>query len=59
MLKKSDTYEGLTYESWAMDAYLLSLSADTSSLGAQRTNNKFGTYVLMCNTNVCTLNLVT
>ena len=26
-----------------MDAYLLSLSAD--SLGAQRTNNKFGTYV--------------
>ena len=46
----------LTYESWAMDAYLLSLSAD--SLGAQRTNNKFVTHVLMCDTNVCTLNLV-
>ena len=40
----------------AMDAYLLSFSAD--SLGAHRTNNKFGTYVLMCDTNVCTLNLV-
>ena len=40
-----------------MGAYLLSFSED--SLGAQRTNNKFGTYVLMCDTNVCTLNLVT
>jgi hypothetical protein len=38
--------------------YLLSFSAD--SLGAQRTNNKFGMYVItsICNTNVCTLNLV-
>ena len=34
-----------TYESWAMGAYLLSLSAD--SLGAQRTNHKFFTHVLM------------
>jgi hypothetical protein len=41
-----------------MDAYLLSFSA--GSLGAQRTidNNKFTKYVLMCNTNVYTLNLV-
>ena len=39
-----------------MGAYLLSFNAD--SLGAQRTNNKFGMYVLMCDTNVCTLNLV-
>jgi hypothetical protein len=42
--------------SMAMDAYSLSFSAD--SLGAQRINNKFGTYVLMCNTNVCVLSLV-
>ena len=42
--------------SMAMDAYLLSFSAN--SLGAQRTNNKSGRYVLMCNTNICILNLV-
>jgi hypothetical protein len=42
--------------SMAMDAYLLSFSAN--SLGAQHTNTKFGMYVLMCNTNVCVLNLV-
>ena len=47
---------GQIEQSMAMDAYLLSFSAH--SLGAQHTNNKFGTYVLMCDTNVCTLNLV-